>query len=109
MSTLEPKFIEHALRALISDLDYDIHKSIDSDDEDSDTTYDDLVNDFIVAYEDAEESTPPPPGGEWDNGDPVHTRIVPEHLEVEPNPNGANWISHPADELFLLAGSEPTA
>ncbi|KQO98337.1 hypothetical protein [Leifsonia sp. Leaf264] len=42
---------EKALRRTIAELDYDIHKSLESDEETGEDTYADWVDVFIDAYE----------------------------------------------------------
>ena len=59
MQELERHRVEKALRSIISDLDYDLHKNIECDEETEEDTYPDLVTEFIQAYEEASESFPP--------------------------------------------------
>jgi hypothetical protein len=47
--------VERALRSLISDLDYDIHKSLESDEETGLDSYPDLTAEFISFYTNDEE------------------------------------------------------
>lgn len=54
---LDPKRVEEALRAFIADeVDYDIHKSFESDEETGLDSYPDLAEAFINYYESIEES-----------------------------------------------------
>lgn len=43
--------VEAALRTLIGDLDYDIHKNLESDEESGEDRYPDLAAEFIGLYE----------------------------------------------------------
>lgn len=47
---LDPERVDHALRHLIALLDYDIHKSLESDEQTGEDSYDDQVRIFIEAY-----------------------------------------------------------
>jgi hypothetical protein len=51
MATLDVERVEEALRRLISDIDYDTHKSLDSDEETGEDHYPDLADDFMEYYE----------------------------------------------------------
>lgn len=48
--SLDPKRVDAALRSLISDLDYDLHKEIECDEETGDDSYPILVEGFINDY-----------------------------------------------------------
>jgi len=47
---LDPVRVQHALRKLITDLDYDLHKQIECDEETGDDSYPILVEGFINDY-----------------------------------------------------------
>jgi len=47
---LDPTKVERALRSLISDIDYDLHKNIECDEETGDDSYPILVEGFINDY-----------------------------------------------------------
>ncbi|MEQ4566216.1 hypothetical protein [Paenarthrobacter sp. CAP02] len=51
MSNLDPARVDRALRLLISDIDYDTHKSLENDEETGEDSYPELVQDFIISYE----------------------------------------------------------
>lgn len=48
--SLDPKRVDAALRATINDLDYDLHKSIECDEETGEDSYPILVEGFINDY-----------------------------------------------------------
>lgn len=50
MATLIHSRVDAALRALISDLDYDLHKNIECDEETGEDGYPDLVDEFVETY-----------------------------------------------------------
>lgn len=54
-SALDPDVLEATLRSFISDLDYDLHKSIDEDEETNENRYPEQVEAFLAAYEKAVE------------------------------------------------------
>jgi hypothetical protein len=54
---LDPKILDSALRDYVADLDYDIHKSIESGEEDGEDHYAEEVESFIRAYEHAASKT----------------------------------------------------
>lgn len=54
MPNLNPDRVESALRDLISYVDYDLHKQLESDEETGEDIYPELVQQFIDSYEDAE-------------------------------------------------------
>ena len=49
--SLDPGRVDHALRAVIARLDYDLHKELERDEEEGDDTYRETVAAFITAYE----------------------------------------------------------
>lgn len=55
-SKLDPAKVDHALRELISRVDYDTHKYIECDEETEEDNYPGLVEDFIRYYENAEDN-----------------------------------------------------
>lgn len=50
---IDANAVETALREVINDLDYDLHKNIECDEETGDDTYPDIANNFIRAYKEA--------------------------------------------------------
>jgi hypothetical protein len=48
---LDPKAVDYALRKVISLLDYDLHKSLEHDEETGEDTYGEEVATFTAAYE----------------------------------------------------------
>jgi antitoxin (DNA-binding transcriptional repressor) of toxin-antitoxin stability system len=48
--SLVPERVDRALRAIIADLDYDLHKSIECGEETGEDTYYETVAAFIAAY-----------------------------------------------------------
>lgn len=50
---LDADALEAALRATISDLDYDLHKSLESDEETGEDTYPNVVSAFLNSYKKA--------------------------------------------------------
>lgn len=53
---LDPKYVDSALRDLISRLDYDLHKYTECDEDEGADRYPELVEEFIGYYEEAEEA-----------------------------------------------------
>lgn len=51
MSALDPKAVDYALRRLIALLDYDLHKSLEHDEETGEDTYHGPVTQFTSSYE----------------------------------------------------------
>lgn len=51
MTALNRAAVESALRNLLAHLDYDLHKSIERDEETGEDTYPGVVDDFIAVYE----------------------------------------------------------
>jgi len=49
---LDPTKVDSALRCLLADIDYDLHKAWESDEEDGKDYYHILVDSFITWYED---------------------------------------------------------
>jgi hypothetical protein len=50
---LDPEKVDKALREVIAVLDYDLHKSLESDEQTGEDTYYEEVIRFITAYEEA--------------------------------------------------------
>jgi hypothetical protein len=50
-TSLDPECVDRALRAVIADLDYDLHKALERDEETGEDTYHETVAGFIAAYE----------------------------------------------------------
>lgn len=50
MSELDPGRVDAALRHVISNLDYDIHKALERNEETGEDTYHEIVEQFTVAY-----------------------------------------------------------
>jgi hypothetical protein len=50
MAALDPERVDRALRIVIADLDYDLHKSLKRDPETGEDTYHASVAAFIAAY-----------------------------------------------------------
>lgn len=48
---MDRRAIEHALKQVISDLDYDLHKNLERDEVTGQDAYPDLVEEFIEAYD----------------------------------------------------------
>ena len=55
MTQLDPAVVEAALRKFIADVDYDIHKAYESDEETGEDTYDELAETFIHYFQQAED------------------------------------------------------
>jgi hypothetical protein len=49
-ATLDPRAVDAALRSLISDLDYDLHKQLERDEETGEDNYPIIVAKFINSY-----------------------------------------------------------
>lgn len=47
---IDAEAVDAALRAVIEELDYDIHKNLECDEEDGEDHYDELVDTFIDKY-----------------------------------------------------------
>ncbi len=50
MADLDPQRVDAALRALLADIDYDLHKSWECDESDGKDYYHVLVESFIESY-----------------------------------------------------------
>lgn len=57
MSALDPRRVRAALEFVITGLDYDLHKSIECDEETGEDTYPVFVDNFIDAYNKADGRT----------------------------------------------------
>lgn len=49
--SLDPERVDRALRAVIADLDYDLHKGLEEDEETGEDTYHETVAAFVKAYQ----------------------------------------------------------
>ena len=47
---LSPEYVQEALSRIIADLDYDLHKQINEDEETGEDRYPELAADFIAEY-----------------------------------------------------------
>lgn len=56
MSNLDPMIVDAVLRGIISDLDYDLHKNLECDEETEIDVYPALVQSFISEYTKLEQS-----------------------------------------------------
>lgn len=48
--SIQPLAVDIALRAVIAELDYDIHKNLEYDEEDGEDHYDEWVERFVDVY-----------------------------------------------------------